>query len=126
MLTPSNTSLVSLHRNFRRIQQYYPSHTGNGCSTFPTSQFIVIHHVQQANDDDTDSFGLLSHEPGQTWEPVALSDLFNFSSEYWTSLYSRFAALTFEDELELYDLADMDADGISDEFDDVTGVVLVS
>lgn len=55
-----------------------------------------------------------------------LSDLFNFSSPYWSSLYDRFAALTFENELELYELIDMDADGVDDEFDDSTGVILVS
>ena len=43
-----------------------------------------------------------------------IANLFNFGSSHWSSCYAHFAALSFEEELELYNLLDMDAEGDDD------------
>jgi hypothetical protein len=42
---------------------------------------------------------------------VPLSQLFAFDSTCWESIYGCFAAMSFEDELSMYELADLDAQG---------------
>ena len=62
------------------------------------------------------------------WINIPISRLFNFASDSWSSWYARFAALTFEEELELYDLLEMDAEGDNDpeaRFDDTTEDILL-
>ena len=58
---------------------------------------------------------------------ITIANLFNFGSSHW-SRYARFAALTFEEELELYDLLEMDAEGDDDPeagFDDTMEDILL-
>ena len=45
------------------------------------------------------------------WKNIPISQLFNFSTDFFSRYYARFASLTFEEELELYDLLEMDAEG---------------
>lgn len=88
---------------------------------------IISSHSQQAVNDDQDSeaFG-----PPSPWVRVPIAELFDFRSAYWESLYTRFAGLSFEDELALYDLADLDAEGERDDetevVDDSTEFILTS
>ena len=46
----------------------------------------------------------------EDWISIPISRLFNFTNHSWSSRYARFAALTFEKELDLYDLLEMDSD----------------
>jgi hypothetical protein len=60
---------------------------------------------------------------------MRISDIFQFDSPYWETLYCRFSQLSFEDELELYEMIDMDAPGdvVDDEgIDSSTGDILLS
>ena len=45
------------------------------------------------------------------WQNQKISDLFNFSNPLWSTRYSRFASMSFDEELELYDLLELDAQG---------------
>jgi hypothetical protein len=40
---------------------------------------------------------------------VPLSQLFAFDSTYWESIYGRFTTTSFEDELSMYELTNLDA-----------------
>jgi hypothetical protein len=64
----------------------------------------------------------------ENWTNITIANLFNFGSSHWSSRYERFAALTFEEELDLYDLLEMDAEGDDDpeaRFDDTTEDILL-
>jgi hypothetical protein len=49
-----------------------------------------------------------------TWKRLPIQELFDFGSQTWSSRYAYFANISFEDELELYELLDLDADGEMD------------
>jgi hypothetical protein len=64
----------------------------------------------------------------ENWTNITIANIFNFVSSHWSPRYARFAALTFEEELELYDLLEMDAEGDDDPeagFDDTTEDILL-
>lgn len=46
-----------------------------------------------------------------TWTKLKLSELFDISSSLWSTRYGNFASFTYKEELELYDLIDLDSDG---------------
>jgi len=57
-----------------------------------------------------------------------LYQLFDFTDSHWVHLYENSARRSFEDELELYELLDLDAEGEEDadvDVDDSTGEILV-
>ena len=61
------------------------------------------------------------------WTNIPIPHLFDFTTDSWSSRYTHFAVLTFEEELELYDLLEMDAEGDDDPgFDDTTEDILLS
>ncbi|KIK87955.1 hypothetical protein PAXRUDRAFT_152310, partial [Paxillus rubicundulus Ve08.2h10] len=62
---------------------------------------LIDSHITQGRKDDEDS------------APV-IQVLFNFSSLHWTEVCSSVAKQSFDDELALYDLIDMDAPGEED------------
>jgi len=86
---------------------------------------IVAQHTQLLDKDNEDN------EPAvisKNWTSIPISQLFNFTTSSWSSRYARFAALTFEEELELYDLLELDAEGDEDPdagFDDTTQNILL-
>jgi hypothetical protein len=62
------------------------------------------------------------------WTNIPISQLFDFTNDSWCSRYAQFASLNFEEELELYDLLEMDAEGDNDpeaRFDDTTQDILL-
>ena len=81
---------------------------------------IIAQHTQPLDEDNEDN------EPvfiSGNWTNIPISRLFNFTTNSWSSRYARFAAITFEEELELYDLLEMDPEGDDDpdaRFDDTT------
>ena len=48
---------------------------------------------------------------------VPLSELFDFSNAYWKKADSRISKRSIDDELELYQMLDLDAEGDIDDFD---------
>ena len=70
--------------------------------------------------DNTDND---SDEPPETSTDmlsIPISNLFNFTQSYWVEAYDKLAMWGLQDELELYELLDLDADGdtVENEADD--------
>jgi len=86
---------------------------------------LIAQHIQQVEDDNGDNESPIS--ASSTWKRLPISQLFDFSSSHWSSRYAHFANITFEEELELYELLDLDADGELDtDLDTTTQEVLLA
>jgi hypothetical protein len=72
--------------------------------------------LAQRSIDDDDTM-----EYGSVFDKVPLQQLFQFADESWVKLIEGFGMRSLEDELEFYELVDMDAEGDDDEqtFDDM-------
>jgi len=59
-------------------------------------------------------------EPSPDALSIPIRDLFDFMQSYWVEAYDKLAMRGLQDELELYELLDLDADGdtIKNEADD--------
>lgn len=93
-------------------------------STFSS---IICQHTRLLDEDNEDNEPVPVCISGD-WRNIPISQLFNFTTDSWSSRYARFAALTFDEELELYDLLEMDAEGDDDpeaRFDDTTQDILL-
>jgi hypothetical protein len=55
--------------------------------------------------------------PSGSYGKIPLMDLFDFTRTQWVKKYEDSGQVSFDRELELYDLVDMDADGIVDDVD---------
>ena len=74
-------------------------------------------------EDDEDN------QPAQVsseWTTLPLHQLFDFSSTLWAARYGNFADFTFDEELALYDLLELDADGDIDPELDATAEDILS
>jgi hypothetical protein len=94
----------------------------------PSNEFsaVIAQHTRLLNEDNEDNEPAVISE---NWTSIPISQLFDFTTHCWSSRYTRFAALTFEEELELYDLLELDAEGDDDPdagFDDTTQDILLS
>ncbi|KJA26431.1 hypothetical protein HYPSUDRAFT_52683 [Hypholoma sublateritium FD-334 SS-4] len=56
-----------------------------------------------------------------------ISELFEFTNDHWAKFFEKHAIRTFDEELEIYELLDMDAEGDDDdvEIDETTAQILV-
>ena len=72
---------------------------------------IVRQHILQGNEDNEDN-GTVGITPN--WQNRKISELFDFSNSLWSTRYSNFASMSFDEELELYDLLELDAVGEED------------
>lgn len=60
---------------------------------------------------------------------VTIKELFDFSCPHWAERYVKQPMRSFDEELALYELLDMNADGEADvdvDVDDMTGDILLS
>ncbi|KAJ6622653.1 hypothetical protein B0H10DRAFT_2431808 [Mycena sp. CBHHK59/15] len=80
--------------------------------------------------DDYDDMELqvpLTHH--HTFEPVLLSDLFDYTNKHWTNRFETSRGMTLDEEMDLYELLDFDAEGEAEEetvdVDDITESILV-
>lgn len=84
-------------------------------------------HIDMLQDDDDDPFEPAASSAG--WERCTISALFDFSRTHWKTLYSKTALRSFDEELKVYELLDLDAQGEDDDdavdVDDVTGDILI-
>jgi len=57
---------------------------------------------------------------------IPIQELFNFENKYWQSLVKATVTRTFDRELEIYNMLDLDADGedIEVDVDDATGEIV--
>ena len=85
----------------------------------------VAQHTWLLDKDNKDSeLAVISED----WTKIPISELFDFTTDSWSSCYACFASLTFEEELELYNLLELDAEGDKDldvGFDDTTQDILL-
>jgi hypothetical protein len=76
---------------------------------------IIDHHRQLvANDNDGDH----EHSLNTVIPKTSLKNLFDFTSNEWADKYNRYSRVGYDEELELYDLLEMDAEGEVDDLDD--------
>jgi hypothetical protein len=54
------------------------------------------------------------------WQAGSWTGLKNFKSDEWANRYNHYSRIGYDDELELYDLLEMDAGGEVDDLDDFT------
>jgi hypothetical protein len=87
---------------------------------------MAAQHVLSAKEDETD------HEPVAVaniiGHSVKLVELFNFTDSHWVQVYEQAAHRSFEEELELYELLDLDDKGEEEtnvDVDDSTGELLI-
>jgi len=96
-----------------------------------TFRHLVEQHMNQAGIDRTDNeplfpFGPLSRDNVTRYRPMRIQDIFDFSNPYWKELIKKTVTRTFDQELEFYNMLDLDADGedLGADVDDLTGEVL--
>lgn len=70
-----------------------------------------MQHILQGDEDNQDNETV---SLTLDWQNQKISELFDFTNTLWSSRYSRFASMSFNDELELYDLLELDANGEED------------
>lgn len=93
-----------------------PSDPESTPDSLPSSGFraIALQHMAQADlDDDGDNGTAFT-----IWEPVSISKLFNFDAKHWADEYVKHIQYSFDEELALYELLDLDADGEEENEDD--------
>lgn len=84
-------------------------------------------HIASATSDMTNREP--AREPTVIGQRIKLKDLFNFMDTHWVGLYESVARRNFDEELELYELIDLDGEGeaeIDIDLDESTGEMLFS
>jgi hypothetical protein len=92
-----------------------------------TFQEIVDAHIQLAEEDNLENEPVRSS--GAIRGPWKLTDLFDFTRDHWVELYSRSSHRSFQEELELYELLDLEEGGVGNvnvSVDDATAEVLLN
>ena len=82
----------------------------------PLSMRRIVQGLMEAVEiDDEDP-----PEPSPDVLSIPIKDLFDFTKSYWVEAYSKLAMRGLQDELELYELLDLDAEGdtVENEADD--------
>jgi hypothetical protein len=88
---------------------------------------IAGQHARMATEDDHDCEAVLA--PSTIGGPVKIADLFDFSQQHWVVMYSQAAHRSFEEELELYEILDLDGEGdanVDIDVDGMTGDILLN
>ena len=88
---------------------------------------IIDHHRQLVtNDNDGDKSDCVLGSLNSAIPKTLLTDLFNFTSDEWASKYNRYTRIGYDEELELYDLLEIDAEGDANDLDDFTQDILMN
>ncbi|KIL56341.1 hypothetical protein M378DRAFT_181993 [Amanita muscaria Koide BX008] len=85
---------------------------------------MVEQQSQLVDDDDTDCTSVRLSTIGLT----PIKSLFDFSRSHWIEMYSKSSIRSFDEELQLYEMLDLDAEGEDDadvDVDDDTGDILM-
>jgi hypothetical protein len=90
---------------------------------------MASHHARLALVDDNN---LNDNEavtaPQTIGRPIPIQELFDFRHAHWVDSYAKSARRNFDEELELYELLDLDAEGEEDvdvDIDDSTADILI-
>ena len=92
--------------------------------TTPGFSAMISQHIQQLDEDNQDNepISVSNH-----WIRKKITELFDFNSNDWSSRYGCFTDMTFKEELELYELLELDADGeIDPDLDPATQEILLN
>jgi hypothetical protein len=85
---------------------------------------LMNQHIRSVEEDNQDN------EPvriSATLPLMPLSNLFDIASTHWATLYQSHVRYSYDEELALYELLELDADGEEDpEFDDTIHDILVN
>jgi hypothetical protein len=87
---------------------------------------MAARHTQSALEDEMDRKPVAT--ASVIGRSVKLVELFNFTDSHWVQVYETAAQRSFDEELELYELLDLDAEGEEEaniDVDDSTGELLV-
>jgi len=87
-------------------------------------QTMVEQQLQLVDDDDTDCAPVTPSTIGLT----PIKSLFDFSCSHWVDMYSKSSICSFNEELQLYEMLDLDAGGKDNagvDVDDNTGDILM-
>ena len=131
----SNTS-GSTHTGSDVDDNITPTHDDSGTLAVgtpsePDFRRIISQCVTQAEIDDEDDeplfpTGPLPRETMTRLPLIPIQELFNFENTYWQSLIKATVTSTFDRELEVYNMLDLDADGedVEVDVDDATGEIV--
>lgn len=72
---------------------------------------LISQHILQGDEDNQDNETV---SLTLDWQNRKISELFDFNNSLWSSRYANFASMSFDEELELYDLLELDAEGEED------------
>jgi len=87
---------------------------------------MAARHSLSAQEDETDRQPVTC--PNVIGRTVKLVELFNFHDSHWVDQYKHAVRCSFEEELELYELLDLDAEDEEEadvDVDDTTGEILI-
>ena len=94
-------------------------------TNFHSFRDIVNQHTQAVDKDNQDNEPV--RPDSATWIQTPLSGLFDFSTTHWKDHYEKWARLTYDEELALYELLELDADGdVELDFDESVEDILAS
>jgi hypothetical protein len=99
---------------------------GQTCLLLSTNSFrsMMERQTQLVDDNETDCAPVRPSTIGLT--PIV--SLFDFSRSHWVEMYSKSSIRSFNEELQLYEMLGLDADGKEDvdvDVDDDTGDILM-
>jgi hypothetical protein len=100
---------------------------GSASSCAQSFQSIITQQMRLAEEDDLDNEPI--GEAGDIGGPWKITALFDFTRDYWVNIFSKSAQRSFQEELELYELLDLDEDGAGHtnvDVDDSTADALLS
>jgi hypothetical protein len=87
---------------------------------------IIDHHRQLVTNDGDESDRVVLGSLNLAIPKILLTDLFDFTSDEWANKYNRYTRIGYDEELELYDLLEIDAEGDADDLDDFTQDILMN
>ena len=96
--------------------------------TRPGFRALIEEEIARVGMDDEDNDPLF---PGPTANQprlplISLADIFDYQNNYWKDTIEKAALATFDEELELFQLLDLDAEGEDDDdFDEITTQALL-
>lgn len=86
---------------------------------------MVEQHIRSAEEDEEDQDPVSDFTTIRG--PIPLMNLFDFEDMHWVNRYKKAAMRNFDEELEMYEILDMDADGEEEadvDVDESTGDIL--
>ena len=90
----------------------------NNHSNFRAFRDIVDQHALAVDEDNEDNEPVRVSNAASPWIQTPLSTLFDFTSSQWKERHEKWARLSYDEELTLYELLELDADSeVDPDFD---------